>query len=277
MNRNIINLYVFIILSFILLSCSKENNPITTEEDHFKAYGLILESSGKRILTYFNLKSTDTLTIPIGMSDHIDVKFLDKDSIVIEPPVDKDKKFGWVIDDTSIVNVYRHSGDEWEFHLVGKKIGITHIEFRVLHNDHPDFKTIKIPIKVEDQTGQHGEPIGLRVYLEEENKLICETPLKGSSGLTKGEFSLKLNETTDHMVLKLFDDMNREFQPTTDHILIIDFTDTKICQVIPAGEDEPWAFQLKSIEKGIAQIIFKIAGKDGEIHLEFQPIYVKID
>ena len=277
MKSSFINLYIYIILALITISCSKETNPITPDENHFKANGLILESSDKRLLTYFNLKTKDTLKIPLGISDHIEVKFLDKDSTTINPPDDKDKKFGWVIDDTSIVSVYRHSGDEWEFHLVGKKIGKTFIEFRVLHNDHPDFKTIKIPVIIQDQSGQHGEAVGLRAYFEEENKLICESPLQGSSGLTKGEFALKFGETTDQLVVKLFDDMNREFQPAEDHKLIVEFKDVEICQAIPVGEEEPWAFQLKSIEKGITQIIFKIAGSDGKIHVEFQPIYVKID
>lgn len=277
MEKNLIKIYTFIILSIFAISCSDETNPITSEADHFKAYGLIFESSGNRILTYFNLKTNDTLYVPIGMTDHMEVKFLDEAEKVIDPPSNKDKKFGWVIDDTSMVSVYRHSGDEWGFHLVGKKIGTTFIEFRVLHNDHPDFKTIKIPVIVQDQSGQHGEPVGLRAYFEENKELICETPLKDLPGLVKGEFSIKMGETTDHIVVKLFDVMNREFEPNEGHRLIIEFTESSLCEAIPAGDEEPWAFQLKAIKKGITQVIFKIAASDGMIHVEFQPIYVKIN
>ncbi len=272
-----INIILSVLLAILLLSCSKETNPTEPDMDHFKAYGLILESSGQRILTYFNLKSKDTLYVPIGLTPHYEVKFLDKDSVIIEPPKDKDKKFGWVIADTSMLEVYRHGDDEWEFHLKGKKVGATLIEFQVLHNDHPDFKTIKIPVIIRDETGQHGAPVGLRAYFEEEGKLICETPIKGLNGLTKGEFTLSVGETTEHIVIKLFDEQGREFQPGEGHKLVIDFMDKDICEAIPAGDDEPWAFQLKGLKKGITQIIFKVAGSDGKIHREFSPVYVKVN
>ena len=265
-----------IIVSIILLACSEQSSPTEPEHDHFKAYGLILESSGKRILTYFNLKTNDTLFVPIGMTDHYEVKFLNADSVVIPPPTDKDKKFGWVISDTSMLEVYRH-GDEWEFHLVGKKVGTTFIEFHVLHNQHSDFKTTKIPVVIRDETGQYGPPIGLRAYFEKNNQFICETPLKDGKGLIKGDFTLKVGEVTDHIVIKLFDQANREFQPKAGHKLIIEFTTPKVAEAIPAGEDEPWTFQLKGIEKGITQVIFKIAGSDGKIHREFAPVYVKVN
>lgn len=271
--------YILLSLLFVvfLSSCSEETNPTTPIADHFKANGLIIESMGQRILTYFNLKSPDTLIVPVGLTDHYEIKFLDADSNVIAPPTDADKKLGWVIGDTSMLEVYRHDGQEWEFHLKGKKVGTTDIEFRVMHIDHPDFKTIKLPVIVRDETLQHGLPIGIRAYFEEDNKLISESPLKDRTDLVKGQFSLKVGETTYHIEIQLFDEQNREFQPTAEHQLIIEFSNSGICEAIPAGEDEPWAFQLKGLSVGVTQIIFKIAGSDGTIHGEFQPIFVSVN
>lgn len=187
---NLLNKLLLITLMIILLSCSEESNPTEPEHEHFNAYGLILESAGSRVLTYFKLKTNDTLYVPIGLTDHYEVKFLSSDSSIIEPPSDQDKKFGWVISDTSMLEVYRHNA-EWEFHLKGKKVGNTFIEFQVLHNDHPDFRTTKIPVVVQDQSDQHGAPVGLRAYIEDTNEMICESYVSGSSKLTKGEFKLK--------------------------------------------------------------------------------------
>lgn len=272
----IINKLLFILVTLVIISCTKETNPTEPEQDHFKAYGLVIESSGVRILTYFNLFTKDTLFVPLGITDHYEVKFLDKDSNLISPPEDKDKKFGWIISDTSMLEVYRH-GEEWEFHLKGKKIGSTFIEFMVLHNDHPDFRTTKIPVVIKDISGQHGAPIGLRAYYEDNGKLIAESPLNGSNGLVKGEFSLKVNETSKHITLKFFDEQNREFQPSVGHKLVSIINDPKICELIPIGDDEPWSFKLKGLTSGITQISFKIAGSDNKIHKEFMPIYIKVD
>ncbi len=270
----------YILLSLLVLamlsSCSEETNPTTPEEDHFKANGMIIESMGQRILTYFNLKSTDTLVVPIGLTDHYEIKFLDADSNVIAAPTDEDKKLGWVIGDTSMLEVYRHDNQEWEFHLKGKKVGTTNIEFQVLHIDHSDFRTIKIPVVVKDIANQHGAPVGARIYFEEDGTLISESPLKGSAGLVKGQFSIKAGETTDHFEIKFFDEQNREFLPGAGHQLIIEFENSGICQAIPAGEDEPWAFQLKGLSVGVTKIIFKIAGSDGSIHKEFMPIFISV-
>ena len=103
----------------VLASCSDEKSPTTPQAEHFDATGMILESSGARILTYFNLVCNDTLYVPIGLSDHIDMKFLKSDSTVIAAPTDADKKLGWTIADTSMLEVYRHDGEEWEFHVKG--------------------------------------------------------------------------------------------------------------------------------------------------------------
>lgn len=75
----------------------------------------------------------------------------------------------------------------------------------------------------------------------------------------------------------MFDEENREFQPTIGHKLLIEFASNGICKSIPAGDDEPWTFKLYGITKGITQLVFKIAGSDGKIHVEFLPIYVKVE
>ena len=142
-------LYV-IILSIGLISCSKDE-PLSPSEDHFEAEGMVFYDSGIKLVEIFRGVTQDTFFVPLGnMTSHIEIKFLSPEKKEIDPPDYKKKPLSWTISDTSIVSVYQHNGEEgsYEFHLQGKKTGVTDIEFFVLHEGHPDFRSGKIPVKV---------------------------------------------------------------------------------------------------------------------------------
>jgi hypothetical protein len=141
---------VIFLLSFALISCSKDE-PLSPAEDHFEAEGMIFFESGIKIAEIFRGVTQDTFFVPLGsMTSHIEVKFLSPERNVINPPDYKKKPLSWSISDTSIVSLVQHPGEEgsYEFHLQGRKEGITEIEFFVLHEGHPDFRSGKIPVRV---------------------------------------------------------------------------------------------------------------------------------
>jgi hypothetical protein len=148
--RNIILLLTtIVILSLTLNGCS--DDPITPQEDHFEAEGIIFLQSGIKIAEIFRGLTTDTLFAPIDtMTSGIDVKFYDPDKAVIDPPNDPEITFAWEIDNINIVDVWQHPGEEgsFEFHLEGLAEGSTQIEFFILHEGHADFRSGKISVTV---------------------------------------------------------------------------------------------------------------------------------
>jgi len=88
--------------------------------------------------------------VPFGEdTDHISIKFFDAEGKEIEPPTDTQKSLSWEINDTTVVDLERHDGEEWEFHLFGKKKDTTSIQFFVMHNGHNDVRSGFIKIKVD--------------------------------------------------------------------------------------------------------------------------------
>lgn len=145
-----IRVLIVFILSLAIVSCSKDE-PLSPAEDHFEAEGMVFFDSGIKIVEIFRGVTQDTFFVPLGnMTPHIEIKFLSPERNVIDPPDYKKKPLSWSISDTSIVSVGQHPGEEgsYEFHLQGKKVGTTDIEFYILHEGHPDFRSGKIPVRV---------------------------------------------------------------------------------------------------------------------------------
>ncbi len=143
---------LIIILSFssIFISCSKDE-PVAPQEEHFEAEGMVFYQSGIKIVEIFRGVTSDTFFVPLGdMTSGIKVKFLNPKREEINPPDYKKQPLAWQISDTSKVGVWQHSGEEgnYEFHFVGKNDGRTEIEFFILHEGHPDFRSGKIPVVV---------------------------------------------------------------------------------------------------------------------------------
>lgn len=144
-------LVVFLFIGlFTLSSCSKDD-PLSPAEEHFEAEGMVFYESGIKIVEIFRGVTQDTFYVFASqMTPDIEVKFLSPEKKEIAPPDYKKKPLSWEIQDTSIVSIWQQEGEEgsYEFRFSGKKSGTTQIEFFILHEGHPDFRSGKIPVKI---------------------------------------------------------------------------------------------------------------------------------
>lgn len=149
--RNILSTLIAVfIISFFMISCS--DDPVTPQEEHFEAEGIVFLQSGINIAEIFRGVTSDSLFAPVDtMTAGIDVKFYNSNKEMINPPSDPDLTFAWEIDDPSVVDVWQHPGEEgsFEFHLEGLLADTTLIEFFILHEGHADFRSGKIPVVVQ--------------------------------------------------------------------------------------------------------------------------------
>lgn len=142
----------FIISAVVIICACSESNPVS-QEDHFEASGLVLIKSDAIFMKIFK-GSIDTtfvskFEITKGEStEYFHVQFLNDSGSVLDPPEDNNKNFGWIVDDTTIVMPEKNTQDKWSFRLKGINSGTTSLELRLLHLDHPDFKTPKIQVVV---------------------------------------------------------------------------------------------------------------------------------
>lgn len=144
------SLITILALLIILNGCS--DDPVSTQEEHFEAEGIIFLQSGIIIAEIFRGVTTDTLSAPLGdMTAGIDVKFYNSDKQQMDPPDNDENSFSWEIDHPAVVDVWQHPGEEggFEFHLEGLSADTTFIEFFILHDGHADFRSGKIPVVVE--------------------------------------------------------------------------------------------------------------------------------
>lgn len=278
-------LFLFLLTIIVFVSgClfdDEKSDPDAPQQDHFEAEGIVLIESGVRFFSMYRgvidtaVGKVDTLVVPVGMTPHWKIKFLDSEGKEIDPPDDKNKSFGWVISDPSLVEVYRHDGQVWEFHLNGLAVGETDIEFRVMHNDHYDFHTLKIPVSVRNLDGAHGAPIGVRLYDEETHTLLADSPLSGSES-PAGTLTVPLKGETDHIEAVFYDSQNREFNPDVPpHALRCESGDSIILGVIEPEAPEYWAFRLTGNTAGETMLSVAIL-HDGNVGVAFEPIPVSV-
>lgn len=142
------------VISFTIISCSKDDDPLSPAENHFEAIGIaIYDASGKMIVKILRGETTDTLKAEVGRrSDHFSVKFYNEDEVLVNPPESEHHKFTAQIEDATIAKLWQHEGEEggFEFHIDGLKTGITKIEFFIEHEGHADYRTGKIPLKISE-------------------------------------------------------------------------------------------------------------------------------
>ncbi len=149
MRTRIHYLFAAILLSIVVTACS-EDDPVAPQDDHKEAIGLSLYSSGVKVFTIMRGQTSDTLRATVGVSsDHYDVHFYDINEKEFEAD-DEHHQLGWEIADPNLLEVKQHAGEEgsFEFHLLGKAVGSTTIEFFILHEGHSDFRSGKIPVVV---------------------------------------------------------------------------------------------------------------------------------
>ncbi|HSL90823.1 MAG TPA: hypothetical protein VK870_16085 [Ignavibacteriaceae bacterium] len=248
--RNIISTLTGIfLLLFLLVSCS--DDPVTPQEDHFEAEGIVFLQSGIKIAEIFRGVTTDTLFAPEGaLSAGIDVKFYNSNKEMIDAPDPVEQSFAWQIDNPALVEVWQHPGEEggYEFHLRGLADGTTQIEFFIMHEGHADFRSGKITVAVEHDTTAHGEPVGLKLYDEDTGTLLVTVKEDMS---VVGTLIVAAGQTTDHIEVKFFDANDREFQPdATDHSINVISANSGIALITGLDPAEPYAFKVQGISAG---------------------------
>ena len=162
---NFISLALFASILW-LNGCGEDSSPTAAAEEHFQAEGVLLVQDGQTVLKAFKGKVDSTvsqnLALTIGESARYEIKFLGSDGSVIEEPghehhegesasehEEHDHGFGYEISNTQVLRLTRGEGyDEWEFSLQGLMPGDTWLELQVMHLDHVDFRTPKIPVRV---------------------------------------------------------------------------------------------------------------------------------
>ncbi|MBI9070965.1 MAG: hypothetical protein JEY94_05170 [Melioribacteraceae bacterium] len=144
-----------VLISLILINitaCSDDDDPIAPEEHHFEAIGTVIyNATGAIDVSILRGTTTDTLYAVVGeRSDHFEVKFYDENENIIEPPDEEHSSMAYEIEDSQIATGWQHEGEEgeFEFHIDGLKTGITTIEIFVKHDDHNDYRSGLIPLKV---------------------------------------------------------------------------------------------------------------------------------
>lgn len=148
LSRRILS-FLILALSIFVFSC--KDDPLEPKMDHFEAEGIVFYQSGIKVAEIFRGVTQDTLFAQVGQTSvHFEVKFFDSNKNEMDPPDHTKQPFAWEIQDTSIVGTWQHPGEEgsYEFHLVGKQLGTTNMEFFIMHEGHADFRSGKIPVKV---------------------------------------------------------------------------------------------------------------------------------
>jgi hypothetical protein len=137
-------------LFFFTTACS-EDDPVTPQEDHFNAIGIVLRSSGIQLVSILRGETPDTLHAMAGvLGDHLDIFFYDENEQIMDPPTDPNKTLAWEVGDAQLLEVHQDAGHEgrFEFHLKGVKSGMTTLELFIMHEGHADYRSGKIPVSI---------------------------------------------------------------------------------------------------------------------------------
>jgi len=142
---------ILFIISFIVAftACSSDD-PVAPHEEHFEAIGTVIyDGTGAEIFRILRGVTNDTLFAKVGvLSDHYDVKFINDDEQVVNPPDDDDLSMGIDITDPNLLEIEQDEPGEFEFHLMGVAEGLTTIEIKILHGNHADYRSGLIPVKI---------------------------------------------------------------------------------------------------------------------------------
>lgn len=262
-------------LSVLLLSCGGDENPLPPQSDHFEAEGMVFLQSGITVASIFRGVTSDTLIAPEGgRSDHFDVKFYDENQNVINPPSTSEQTLAWQIDNETILTVWQHPGEEggYEFHLDGLAVGNTHIEFFIMHEGHSDYRSGKIPVRVEHDPTAYGEPIGIILKDEESGDTLVTVNNKTST--ITGSIELAAGSTTDHIEVVFFDENGVEFQPEVpDHSITITSIDPNIAGITGLDPGEPFAFKVNGVNAGSTTLSIDLL-HEGSVEMTFNAIPV---
>ncbi|MFZ1731879.1 MAG: hypothetical protein WBQ23_13250 [Bacteroidota bacterium] len=141
---------ILFFLLTIIPACS-ESDPVTPQEEHYDAIGVVLRSSGTQEASILRGVTADTLDASAGsLGELLEVFFYDENEHIIEPPTDPNKTLSWEIGNRQLLELQQDSGREgrFEFRLKGLQSGATTIELFIMHEGHADYRSGKIPVSI---------------------------------------------------------------------------------------------------------------------------------
>ena len=138
----------------VTLSSCKEEDPIEPAHEHFDAVGMVLLNSDSTVFLniFEGMVQSENKEINLKINDSTDfyiIKFLDENGNLIEVPDEEHKTFSWDIADHDIFQINFKNENGWFISFKGLNIGTTNVVFKIMHEDHNDFKTPAVPVIVE--------------------------------------------------------------------------------------------------------------------------------
>lgn len=144
---------LFVLIALSLVSCEKDADD--HDHDHFEPTEWSIKNNGVVYLEIINgeISSEFNSSFLLGvnqLSEDYDILFRNEDGKIVEPD-DDEYSLSWEIDDPSIAEFRFESGKEgdFEFKLFGITNGTTNLTLKVMHGDHADIISPKIPIIVQ--------------------------------------------------------------------------------------------------------------------------------
>ena len=145
----LIKIFISLIFTLLAASCS-EDDPVAPQEEHFEAIGTVIyDATGAEALRILRGETIDTLYAEVNiLSDHFDVKFINDEEEVVNPPADEESSMAVDVSDASLLEIEQDEPGAFEFHLKGLAEGITTIEIKILHAGHSDYRSGLIPVVI---------------------------------------------------------------------------------------------------------------------------------
>ena len=139
-----------------IFSCKEDH--VHEPGEHIEAEGLVIldENDSVKVKIFRGIidKSYGEKLIAVinSTSNPLRIKFLNNLQHIIEPPTAPEYKLVWEISDPSIaeIQLYEKDNNKFKFTTTGLKIGESSVEFKLLHNDHTDFRSGSIPLETTD-------------------------------------------------------------------------------------------------------------------------------
>ena len=251
-------------LALVVAGCSDDDDPVSSQSEHFDAVGYIIYASGVKVLDYFgpdygagdNVAYLDTLRASQGLNPRWDSKFYNEDTVEINPPSPSHQTLAAEFTDPGIAELWWHDGEDGyfeDFHLRGLAPGTTTVKFKVMHVGHADFTTLPIPVII-DTNVLHDTPVGI-ILEDEDSGTLLATAWTTDIDSVSGSLSVPANDSTDHIEVIFFDQNATEFWPDdVVHSLVVESSDTTVVKISGQDPAEPWAFRLVGRAAGSATI-----------------------
>jgi hypothetical protein len=147
--KKLIRLVLTGMVLLLAAGCEKDN-PVEPHDTHNEAEGLVLKMNGANIVTVKEgvVKSGEITVKVDSTSANIGVFFLDLDGDEFIPS-EEGSSLSLQIGDGATAGARLVSGQEWQFSVQGKKVGVTQLMIKLLHGDHSDFTAPAVTVRVE--------------------------------------------------------------------------------------------------------------------------------